>query len=136
MDYTSQSESLDLVKNRIGANNNSLDSVLTTLLELTKANNTYRPYYVAGLQLEQSLQEQRLSKAGDATFSGLGKTIYSLFQLQASTDQALNLDVPTGFKAEDKLEHMDYNPYSTGSNSKPKVKPSVQSRSVRVKTQF
>jgi len=136
MDYTSQSESLDLVKNRIGANDNSLDSVLTTLLELTKANNTYRPYYVAGLQLEQSLQEQRLSKAGDATFSGLGKTIYSLFQLQASTDQALNLDVPTGFKAEDKLEHMDYNPYSTGSNSKPKVKPSVQSRSVRVKTQF
>ena len=135
MDYTSQSESLDLVKDRIGVNDNSLDSVLTTLLELTKANNTYRPYYVAGLQLEQSLQEQRLSKAGEATFSGLGKTIYSLFKLQASTDQALDLDVPAGFSATEKLDHMDYNPYST-SKSKPKVKPSVQSRSVRVKTQF
>lgn len=95
---------VERAKERAGITNESKDDTILEMLQDSKGMTeefptVYRPYYVAAKMLEQDLNKQQISEAGDVKFTGLVTTINSLMGLQASIDQALGLIVPQYFAA-------------------------------------
>lgn len=103
-DYTVLSESLALVTDLTTISSAIKLRLIEQNLEDsagTVDNTTYyRPYYVAGRQLQRNRDDQTLEAADGAEFTNLTTMIRSLFEEQIALDSSLGLDVPGAYNAQ------------------------------------
>lgn len=66
----------------------------------------FRPFLVAAIMIQQSLDDQAISEAKNVVFTGYKSVIESLLNTQRGYDLALDLVVPRGFSASEWLDKL------------------------------